>query len=961
MSNVLRAAPVLLAAALAACSEAEHGLRSLAVTPAQPTLAAGTGTSLRAMGTYWSHTTRDLSESVAWASSDAAVATVDDGVVASHVAGSATITATDLASGLAASVELTVTSAVLTSLALTPTLPQIARGTDVAFTAMGTFSDGTVQDLSASVLWSSSNATVAFVIRGVVEGMGVGVATIAAIDTNTGVSGWTPVLVTPAELVSIDVQPAASSVALGTAQVFSATGTFTDSTTQDLTTSALWSSSNGAVATVSNAPGSEGRATTLSVGTTTVSATDPLSAIQGATAFSVTPAVLVSLAVTPVSPSLALGTSQEFVATGTYSDMTTQDLTTSVTWSSSDPAVASVSNAASTEGVATSLAVGTTTVTAIDPASGIDDGTLLTVTPAVLVSIDVAPTTPSIALGTSQAFVATGTYSDMTAQDLTASVTWSSSDPGVAAVSNAPGTAGLATSMSVGSTTVTALDPASAIDGATLLTVTPAALVSLAVTPSAPSVALGRTQAFAATGTYTDGSMQDLTAAVTWSSSSPAVAAISNASGSEGRATTLSTGATTVTATHAATGTNDAATLTVTPAVLDSITLSPTDPSIALGTTRAFTATGTFSDGSMPDLTDSVTWSSSSPAVATISNAGGSEGLATSAAVGVTTVTATDAPSGIDASTTLTVTPAALVSIAVTPQDWSVPVGSTRSFTALGTYTDASTQDLTTTVTWSSTLPGVATVSNAGGFEGVATGVSAGTTTLTATDAPSGIDGPSTLTVIPEIALRDVASAGAASGVLDVVIATPAGTQPGDVLVAAIAVRPSSATITAPTGWSLVRRIDNGAGNANSLALYTRVAEASEPFDHTWSFSASTGSAGAIAAFEGADPTNPVDVEGGQSTASSVSHTAPSITTTVARTMLVSVHAFASSEAWTPPAGMTEAAEAASLSLGNAAGISLELNVELQPAAGATGVRTATAADSADTGNAALLALSPGA
>src|SRR5207249_12326751 len=82
--------------------------------------------------------------------------------------------------------------------------------------------------------------------------------------------------------------------------------------------------------------------------------------------------------------------------------------------------------------------------------------------------------------------------------------------------------------------------------------------------------------------------------------------------------------------------------LTVTAAILSTITVTPTAPSVANGTTRQFTATGTYSDFTTQDLTTQVTWSSSSPAVATISNAGGTQGLATSvAAGGPITITAT--------------------------------------------------------------------------------------------------------------------------------------------------------------------------------------------------------------------------------------------------------------------------------------------------------------------------------
>ena len=192
-----------------------------------------------------------------------------------------------------------------------------------------------------------------------------------------------------------------------------------------------------------------------------------------------------------------------------------------------------------------------------------------------------------------------------------------------------------------------------------------------------------------------------------------------------------------------------------------------------------------------------------------------------------------------------------------------------------------------------------------------------------------------------------------------VTINRPAGTILDDVMVASIAVRPSTATITAPAGWTLVRRTNNGAGVANSLATYWKVASASEPPSYTWNLSSNTGAVGGIQSFSGADIANAVDVESGQTTASSTAHATPSVTTTVADVMLVTSHAYASAGTWTPPAGMTEAVDVASLTPNNGAGISMSGNYVLQAAAGATGTKTATATAAADTGNAHIVALRP--
>jgi MSHA biogenesis protein MshQ len=324
--------------------------------------------------------------------------------------------------------------------------------------------------------------------------------------------------------------------------------------------------------------------------------------------------------------------------------------------------------------------------------------------------------------------------------------------------------------------------------------------------------------------------------------------------------------------------------------------------------------------------------------------------------VGTTTITATHPGSGLSGDTVLTVTPAVVTSIAVTPVAPQLLLGSTLPFTATGTYSDSSTQDLTTAVTWSSSATGVATISNAASSEGLASSVAVGTTTITATHAGSGVSGNTVLTVFTDIELRATASAGAGSGVLGLTITTPTGTMAGDLLLAAIAVRPQTVVVTPPTGWTLVRRIDNATGAANSLLVYRRVATAGEPANHGWAFSASTGSAGGICAFVHVDTGNAIDVEDAQNTPSSVSHTAPSVTSTIGNTMLVTAHAFSSSATWTSPASMAEAFDVTSEAIG-ATGISMSAHYVLRPTAGATGTRTATASNDADTGNAASIVL----
>ncbi|MGA8407109.1 MAG: Ig-like domain-containing protein [Candidatus Acidiferrales bacterium] len=183
--------------------------------------------------------------------------------------------------------------------------------------------------------------------------------------------------------------------------------------------------------------------------------------------------------------------------------------------------------------------------------------------------------------------------------------------------------------------TVTVTNQAGAVTSlSAVLTVTAAALQSIAVTPASPSVAKGKTQQFTATGTYTDSSTQDITTTVTWASASPAVATIGPGTG---LATGAGIGSSQITATQGAI-VSPPDTLTVTAPTLQSIAVTPAIPSIDKGTTQQFTATGTYSDSSTQNLTASVTWASGTTAVATI---GAATGLATAVTTGTSQITAT--------------------------------------------------------------------------------------------------------------------------------------------------------------------------------------------------------------------------------------------------------------------------------------------------------------------------------
>ncbi len=267
-----------------------------------------------------------------------------------------------------------------------------------------------------------------------------------------------------------------------------------------------------------------------------------------------------------------------------------------------------------------------------------------------------------------------------------------------------------------------------------------AKVTSVTVTPATPTIAGITTKQFTATATYSDTSTKDVTAEAAWTSLDPSIATVSG--GLATPATPPQAGVTTITATLG--GVSGSATLTVTNAQLQSIDVTPGNPSIANGTSIQFTATGHFDDSSTQNLTSQVSWDADSSV--TISNAAGSQGLATSTVRGAASSTITATLGAISGFTTLTVNDVTLTSLAVTPATATIKVGFTQQFTATGTFSDFSTQDMTREVSWASSATNIATI---GSSTGLARGVFAGSTTITATSSAllGSVSGTAQLTV----------------------------------------------------------------------------------------------------------------------------------------------------------------------------------------------------------------------
>jgi len=145
---------------------------------------------------------------------------------------------------------------------------------------------------------------------------------------------------TGSALTSIVVNPANSKMTVdrSSPQQFSATGSYSDGSTKDLTASATWSSSNQYVATVSAA----GIVSITSAATATISAKS--GSVTGST--NLMSRALTSIAITPGGATLAVTSGYlQLTATGAFSDNTSEDVTSLASWTSSNPSAAIVDSA----------------------------------------------------------------------------------------------------------------------------------------------------------------------------------------------------------------------------------------------------------------------------------------------------------------------------------------------------------------------------------------------------------------------------------------------------------------------------------------------------------------------------------------------------------------------------------------------------------------------------------------
>lgn len=366
MSNVVAAANKDNANSEKSASQSTFQEDYLDVSPASSQALTGVSQNFFATVIHLNGDKEDVTTQATWSITGTAgiVTSLRNGVFKGIETGSTQIKATF--KGLQQTAKINVNQAKLKSIRLETSPPLILDETrDI--TAIGEFEDQSTRDISADAIWETSDSSTVKLIGdaqtpGRVHATAVGSVTLSA--RLSDVVGKSSLQVVDVPVTSLEITAASASIAKGKTTQLQAIAHLRDGTTRNVSDSATWLSDTPTNASVGNSAANKGRVSGIAVGVAMISA----SFMEQTTQLSivVTPATLSWIAVTPPTFNLNINSTKLFTANGTFSDGSTSDITSMVTWISSDPMIAAIDNSpvSASVGVLLALSVGTTSVTA---------------------------------------------------------------------------------------------------------------------------------------------------------------------------------------------------------------------------------------------------------------------------------------------------------------------------------------------------------------------------------------------------------------------------------------------------------------------------------------------------------------------------------------------------------------------------------------------------------------------
>ncbi|WP_267880161.1 Ig-like domain-containing protein [Shewanella marina] len=643
-------------------------LTSMRVTPEQVSVPVGISSPYYAAATYTDGTTLALIEQVHWSLVKNDIASLNRyGLATGKSQGDDIISA--IYAGQTASAKLVVTPPILVGITLLAQHSAIPVGVPANYSVLATYSDGNSYVLDAKdVNWGLSAPEIAHIdiTTGNVIGSSTGVVIINAMVGELQTSA--ELQITDAVVTAIKLMPEQYRIPKGESLDYHVIASYSDGVTRTIAPDEVqWQSTQPLVASVLV---SNGNAIANSVGVTEIKAN--FRQHSTVAQLEVTAAELVNLIIHPEHFSIAAGGQTQFQITGVYSDGLTRVLASDeLNWHSSNSDVATV---LMPTGMVTAYQLGQAQISA--KLAGLSVSSLLNVTDAELVSLNIKPAKYQMPIGSEVNYQITGRYSNgESRQLLPEQLSWRSQDQHIASVIATDATA---FGNDVGVTQI--IVEKAGLKTIAELTISDAVINSLSITPATSIVPKGEEQVFAVSANYSNGESRQLNAKeLLWRVEDANTASVI---GETGRAIGLEVGQTQVIATID--NKSVSAALTVSSAQLQSIALLPATASIPVGLTQDYKVIGRYSDGvTRPFLASQIQWQSGQAEIATIETA---DGIVTGHSEGQINIVAKFG--AFSAESQLTVSSAILESIRISPNPLSLALGESVQVVIYGQYSD---------------------------------------------------------------------------------------------------------------------------------------------------------------------------------------------------------------------------------------------------------------------------------
>lgn len=660
-------------------------LQSLVLNTPNLTIYSGKTNSVTATAVFANGTASDVTSQCTWSSSNTGVATVDGGRITGVKAGTATVSAMYLGktAGCAVTVEDEV---VIRTVSVTPSsLAFMVGDQPQTLSAKAYYSNGTSKDVTALAEWKSSDAGVASVSAGgIVTPVAAGNVTISA--SFEGQSGTCGVTVSTPPQTTEKIVLNTTSITLTAGKTYQLDGTVyckNPDKTYAAKDVCRWTSSDGTVATVNGS----GLVTAIKAGVTVITAENLGATATCTVTVEAAPVTLTGLSVAPTEISVAQSASYTLPgslrATASYSDNTTRDVTSAVSWSMESNSYASLSGLTITGVKASGYSSASLTASYTDGGVTKTAGVAVKVTEGgqgTVTGIVASPTSISLVVGdtpTAASKVAIkASFSDGSTKDVTSDCNWEIANQ----YSNTAYMNGATiVARNAGSAVLTAKYSSFTADIYITVTAKTVPVTKVALNKTTMTVPVNGSETLSVI--FNDGGEVPTNTAVKWTTTSAGIAKVDG----NGKVTGVAVGECSVTVTTDDGGKTASCKVTVTPEIIavTGVSVAPTTASVVAGNTVVLTATVAPSNAS----NKGVSWSSSDKSVATVDN----NGTVTGVEAGNARITVTTDDGGKTATCAVTVTaaPVAVTGVAVyagsedvTGKTRRVPIGETLSLSA---------------------------------------------------------------------------------------------------------------------------------------------------------------------------------------------------------------------------------------------------------------------------------------